>query len=65
MKNVKAYRGIASRETNSRQSGLSGSALTVFVRMVLSAYGYEFVNVREDAGTGFDSVMRVLCPMRA
>ncbi len=54
-----------SRETKTCQSELSGSALTVFVRMVLSAYGYESVNPREDAGTGFDSAMRVLCPMRA
>ena len=65
MKNIKAYRGIASRETNSRQSGLSGSALTVYIRMVLSANGYESVKMREDAGTVSAFRPRVLCPMRA
>ena len=59
VKNSKAFGGIVPRETNSRQSELSGSALTVFVLMVRSAYGVKSVNAREDAGTGFDSETRV------
>ena len=59
------FSGIVSRETKDCQSELSGSALTVFVRMVLSAYGVESVNMREDAVSFLASQTRVLCPMRA